>query len=166
MKKKVSLFLALMLAATTGHAELKVAYVNIGKVFEKSPQAAKAKTKLENEFSPREKSLSSQVKDIKALEEKMGRDASVMGEEERRRLEKEIYDKKRDATRLQQELGEDFSMRRNEELGNIQKLVAEVIRGLAKEEAYDLVLVEGVMFANDQIDITNKVLQKLESSAQ
>lgn len=166
MKNRISLFLILMLVAGVSHAELKIGFVNVTKVLEKAPQAAKAKTRLETEFSPRDKALVSQQKEIKTLEEKLGRDSAVMGDEERRRIEKEILDKKRDAARAQQEFSEDFNMRRNEELGNLQKRIVEAVRALAKEESFDLLLTEGVIYANDQIDVTSRVQQKLETLSQ
>jgi outer membrane protein len=166
MKNRISLFLMLMLVAGVSHAELKIGFVNVAKVLEKAPQAAKAKTRLETEFSPRDKALVSQQKEIKTLEEKLGRDSAVMGEEERRRIEKDILDKKRDAQRAQQEFSEDFNMRRNEELGNLQKRIVEAVRALAKEESFDLLLTDGVIYANDQIDVTARVQQKLETLSQ
>ncbi|AMK75064.1 hypothetical protein A1342_01955 [Methylomonas methanica] len=166
MKNRISLFLMLMICAGVSHAELKIGFVNVAKVLEKAPQAAKAKTRLETEFSPRDKALVSQQKEIKSLEEKLGRDTAVMGEEERHRIEKDILDKKRDAARAQQEFSEDFNMRRNEELGNLQKRIVEAVRALAKEESFDLLLTDGVIYANDQIDVTSRVQQKLETLSQ
>ncbi|MBD9356693.1 OmpH/Skp family outer membrane protein [Methylomonas albis] len=166
MKNRISLFLMLMICAGVSHAELKIGFVNVAKVLEKAPQAVKAKTRLETEFSPRDKTLVSQQKEIKSLEEKLGRDTAVMGEEERHRIEKDILDKKRDAARAQQEFSEDFNMRRNEELGNLQKRIVEAVRALAKEESFDLLLTDGVIYANDQIDVTSRVQQKLETLSQ
>lgn len=166
MKNRISLFLMLMICAGVSHAELKIGFVNVAKVLEKAPQAVKAKTRLETEFSPRDKTLVAQQKEIKTLEEKLGRDTAVMGEEERHRIEKDILDKKRDAARAQQEFSEDFNMRRNEELGNLQKRIVEAVRALAKEESFDLLLTDGVIYANDQIDVTSRVQQKLETLSQ
>ncbi|MCQ8180265.1 OmpH family outer membrane protein [Methylomonas sp. SURF-1] len=166
MKNRISLFLMLMIFAGVGHAELKIGFVNVAKVLEKAPQAAKAKTRLETEFSPRDKALVAQQKEIKTLEEKLSRDSAVMSEDERRRLEKDVLDKKRDAARAQQEFSEDFNMRRNEELGNLQKRIVEAVRALAKEESFDLLLTDGVIYANDQIDVTSRVQQKLETLSQ
>lgn len=166
MKNRISLFLMLMLVAGVSHADLKIGFVNIAKVLEKAPQAAKAKTRLETEFSPRDKVLVSQQKEIKTMEERLTRDSSVMGESERRNLEKEIMDKKRDAVRAQQEFSEDFNMRRNEELGNLQKRIVEAVRQLAKEESFDLLLTEGVIYSNEEIDVTSRIQQKLETLSQ
>lgn len=163
MKKRVSLFLTLLLVANVSYAELKIGFVNVAKVLEKAPQAEKAKKRLEQEFSPRDKHLVSQGKEIKKLEEKLSRDASVMGESERRKLERDIIAKKREAKRSQQEFSEDFNMRRNEELGKLQRRIIEAIRALAKDEKFDLLLTEGVIFANPQIDVTEQVQKKLVS---
>jgi outer membrane protein len=166
MKSRISLFLMLMLVAGVSHADLKIGFVNVAKVLEKAPQAAKAKSRLETEFSPRDKALVSQQKEIKTLEDKLNRDSAVMGEDERRKLEKDVVEKKRDAARAQQEFSEDFNLRRNEELGNLQKRIVEAVRALAKEESFDLLLTDGVIYANDQIDVTSRVQQKLETLSQ
>jgi outer membrane protein len=165
MKIRISLFFLLILVAGYSHAELKIGYVDLGKVMEKSPQAAKAKTRLENEFSSRIKTLKSQGKELQNLEDKLNKDAAIMSEEERRKLEKDVLDKRRDAARAQQELSEDMNLRRNEEMGNLQKHLFEVVKSLAKEESYDL-LITDVLYVNEQLDVTNRVLQKLETIAQ
>jgi outer membrane protein len=166
MKSRISFFLMLMLVAGVSHADLKIGFVNIAKVLEKAPQAAKAKSRLETEFKPRDQELVSQQKEIKTMEERLNRDSAVMSEKEKHNLEKDIMDKKREAVRKQQEFSEDFNMRRNEELGNLQKRIVEAVRQLAKEESFDLLLTEGVIYSNDEIDVTNRIQQKLEALGQ
>ncbi|NOT86478.1 MAG: OmpH family outer membrane protein [Methylococcaceae bacterium] len=163
MKKKSALFLGLMFAANLCAAELKIGFVNVPKVLEKAPQAESAKKRLEKEFSPRDKALVSQQKEIQSLEEKMAKDAAVMSESERRNLEKDLAGKQREAKRAQQEFSEDFNMRRNEELGKLQRRIVEVIRALAKDDGYDLLLTDGVIFAADQLDVTAQVQKRLTS---
>ena len=163
MKTKIALFLGLLLTANVSFAELKVGFVNIPAVLEKAPQAEKAKKRLEQEFSPRDKQLVSQQKEIQSMEEKMSRDASVMSDSEKRNLEKDVLNKKRDAKRAQQEFSEDFNVRRNEELGKLQRRIVEAIREIAKDQSFDLLLTDGVIYANDQIDITNQVQKKLST---
>jgi outer membrane protein len=161
MKTKIALFLSLLLTANISYADLKIGFVNIPAVLEKAPQAEKAKKRLEKEFSPRDKQLVAQQKEIQTLEEKMTRDGSVMGDSERSNLEKDILNKKRDAKRSQQEFSEDFNVRRNDELGKLQRRIVEAIRGIAKDQGFDLLLTDGVIYANEQIDITAQVQQKL-----
>ncbi|MGZ8518439.1 MAG: OmpH family outer membrane protein [Chitinophagaceae bacterium] len=161
MKIKIAVFLGLLLTANASFADLKIGFVNIPAVLEKAPQAEKAKKRLEQEFSPRDKQLVAQQKEIQNLEEKMSRDASVMGDSERSNLEKNILNKKRDAKRSQQEFSEDFNASRNEELGKLQRRIVEAVRAIAKDEDYDLLLTDGVIYAKPEFDITAQVQQKL-----
>jgi outer membrane protein len=163
MKKRVSLFLALLLAANVSYAEIKIGFVNVARVLEKAPQAEKAKKRLEKEFSPRDKHLVSQGKEIKKLEEKLNRDASVMGESERIKLERDIIAKRREAKRSQQEYSEDLNMRNNEEFRKLQRRIFEAVKILAKDEKFDLILTDGVIHASPAIDITEQVQKKLLS---
>lgn len=163
MKTKIALFLGLLLAANVSYADLKIGFVNIPAVLEKAPQAEKAKKRLEQEFSPRDKQLVAQQKEIQSMDEKMTKDAAVMGESARANLEKEILNKKRDAKRAQQEFSEDFNVRRNEELGKLQRRIVEAIREIAKDQNFDLLLTDGVIYSSDKIDITSQVQQKLST---
>jgi outer membrane protein len=105
--------------------------------------------------------LVAQQKEIESMAEKTSKDAAVMGKSEQAKLEKDISIKKRDAQRAQQEFSQDFNVRRNEELGKLQSHIVEVIRGIAKDQSFDLLLTEGVIYAGEQIDVTAQVQQKL-----
>ena len=163
MKTKIALFLGLLLAANVSYADLKIGFVNIPAVLEKAPQAEKAKKRLEQEFSPRDKQLVAQQKEIQSMDERMAKDAAVMGESARANLEKDILNKKRDAKRAQQEFSEDFNARRNEELGKLQRRIVEAIREIAKAQNFDLLLTDGVIYASEKIDVTSQVQQKLST---
>ena len=161
MKKKIALFLGLLFVANVSYADLKIGFVNIPAVLEKAPQAEKAKKRLEQKFSPRDKQLVAQQKEIQGMEEKLTRDASVMSDSEKANLEKDIMNKKRDAKRSQQEFSEDFNASRNEELGKLQRRIVEAVRAIASDEKYDLLLTDGVIYAKPDFDITAQVQQKL-----
>ena len=163
MKTKIALFLGLLLAANVSYADLKIGFVNIPAVLEKAPQAEKAKKRLEQEFSPRDKQLVAQQKEIQSMDDRMTKDVAVMGESARLNLEKDILNKKRDAKRAQQEFSEDFNVRRNEELGKLQRRIVEAIREIAKAQNFDLLLTDGVIYASDKIDVTSQVQQKLST---
>ncbi|MCF7986286.1 MAG: OmpH family outer membrane protein [Methylovulum sp.] len=163
MKTKIALFVGLLLTANVSFAELKIGFVDMRTVLEKAPQAEKATKRMEMEFSPRQKQLVAQEKDIQTKEERMARDAAVMGEAERSNLEKDILNKKRDFKRSQQELGEDFNARRNEELGKLQRRIIEASNTIAKEQHFDLLLYDGVIYSSEQVNVTAQVQQKLST---
>ncbi len=163
MKTKIALFIGLLLAANVSFADLKIGVVNIPAVLEKAPQAEKAKKRLEQEFKPRDNQLVSQQKEIQTMQEKFKKDASTMSESQRNRMETDIQNKMRDAKRSQQEFSEDFNARRNDELGKLQKRIVESIRAIAKDQEFDLILTDGVIYSSPQMDITSQLQQKLST---
>jgi len=156
------LFTAATLASTgVFAADLKIGYVNAVKVIEEAPQGEAALKKLEAEFSPRDKKIIEMQNRIKQLEQELEKSALVLKEADRRAKEHEVVVLKRDVRRLSQEFREDYNLRRNEELASLQKVVYKAIVELAKQENFDLILHEGVIYAGTKIDITEKVLKKL-----
>lgn len=163
---------AFLLAVTIGSAtvsgfaaELKIGYVNAVKVIEQAPQGEAALKKLQAEFGPRDKKLVDMQQDIKKMEEDLERNALVMKDSDRREKERQLLGLKRELRRATQEFREDYNMRRNEELAALQKIVKQVIVEIAKQENYDLILHEGTIYASSKIDITGKVLEKLNKAA-
>lgn len=142
-------------------ADTRIGIVNTAKLLKEAPQAETARKKLESEFAPRDAKIVDLQKLIKTLEDKLSKDAAVMSDAARKKQEREIVSKKRDAKRVREEFTEDFNFRRNEEIGKLQKLVSETILSLAKENKYDIILNESVIYASEQVDITVDVLKRL-----
>ncbi len=166
MMRKITLFgmLALFLVTMNGaaFAASKIAYVEVGKVLQESPQVKAVKEKIRKEFSKRDDQLVSEQKKLRKLKEKLQRDASIMSEAEGKRLERDIIARTRKLKNAQSEFQEDLALRQNEELGKLRKVIAEVIVKVAKKGGYDLVLESGVVWANDKVNITKQVLQELK----
>ena len=162
MIKSLRIFvLSLLVLPLTALAEVKVGFVNTAKLMEEAPQAKSASKQMETEFAPREKELISLQREIKQMEDKIARDGAVMSESERSKSERKLLNQKRDLKRSQDEFREDLNIRRNELLAQLRKELNDTIVALAKEENFDLVLFEGVVFASDRIDITDAVLERL-----
>jgi len=140
----------------------KIGAVNAIRVLEKSPQADTARKMIEDEFSPRDKELIAEQKSIKELEDKFKKDRAIMSEQESSKLEREIISKKRDLKRKQDEFREDLNYRRNEEMVKIQKEIIKSIQQVAKDNNYDLVLSEGVLYASPKIDMSGLVIEYLK----
>lgn len=145
--------------------DFKVGFVNAAVLLDKAPQAEAARKKLETEFSAREKDLVTQQKKVQEMETKLSRDAATMSDTEQRKLERDLTSRKRELKNAQDEFRDDLNIRRNEELGKLQRSVYEVIVALAKQEKYDMIVGDGVIYASEQVDITDKVLQQLKSGS-
>lgn len=153
---------SLMAAAGVSAQDVRVGVVNAVKVLEAAPQAEQARQQLEKEFAPRDRQLVAAQKDLKTLEDRLAKDAAIMSEAERNRLERDILNKRRELKREQDEFRDDLNFRRNEEFGKIQRLVVEAIQTVAKQQNYDLIVGEGVIYASDRVDISDQVIEMLK----
>jgi outer membrane protein len=143
-------------------AEMKIGFVDTVKLLESAPQAKSAQSKIESEFAPREKELVALQREIKKLEDDLARDSAVMSESERTKKERNILSKRRDLKRSQDEFRDDLNIRRNEVLAKLQKDMYQAVVELAKEQKFDLILSQGVVYSSDKVDITESVLKKLK----
>ncbi|MFT7235355.1 MAG: outer membrane protein [Methylophagaceae bacterium] len=144
-------------------AELKIGVVNAAAVMEQSPQKTRALARLEKEFASRSKVIESKAKTLRTKQEKLVKDSAIYSATELKNKERTIVSEQRDIKRLQDEYSEDLSIRRNEELRKLEKEIAQTIVKLAEKESYDLVVYQGVIFASDRVDITDKVLTLLKA---
>ena len=142
--------------------DLKLGVIDIARVLEESPQATEARNTLQKEFSPREQRLIDTQQKIRNLEEQLGRDGAIMSEHERTKLERNILSKKRDFKRNQDEFRDDLNFKRNEILEKLQHDLVTSIREFAKSEGFDILFAEGVIYADESLNITETMLQKLK----
>jgi outer membrane protein len=142
-------------------AEAKIGFVDTAKLMEAAPQVKSAQTKIESELRP-EKRNSALQQEIRALEDRMSRDGSVMSETESSKLERDVLAKRRDLKRSQEEFRDDLNIRRNEVLAKLQKDIYDVVVAFAKEQNFDLILTQGVVYSSGKVDVTESVLKKLK----
>jgi len=168
MKLKIArnLFPALLVslaAVPAVHGEdYKIGAVNSVRIWEQSPQAENLRAQIEKEFAPRDRQLVADQKKLKEMEDRLAKDAAIMSEQERSNLERSIIEARRDLKRNQDEFREDLTFRRNEEMAKIQREVIEAIQTVAKENNYDVVLLEGVIYASPKVDMTQLVIDYLK----
>jgi outer membrane protein len=155
------LIAAILMYSAGAGAETKIGFVDTAKLMEAAPQVKAAQAKIESEFAPREKELVALQQQIRKLEDKMSRDGSVMSETQTSKLEREVLAKRRDLKRSQEEFRDDLNIRRNEVLSKLQKEIYNVVVAFAKEQKFDLILTQGVVYSSDKVDVTESVLKKL-----
>ncbi len=156
--------LTLALALTPALAELKLGFVNGQRVVNESPQAKRAKQKLEKEFEKRDQELQQLSKRLQTMQENLEKNGVTMAEGERRTKEREFNELNREFQRKQREFREDLNLRQNEEMAAIFERANRVIKQIAEAEKFDLIVQEAVYFS-PRIDITEKVIKALSSDS-
>jgi len=151
------------LAFFTAQAEeFRVGFVNTDRIFREANTAKAAQTKLEQEFSKREKELVDIGNTLKSNSEKLERDAPTLSDSQRTTRQKQLADQDREFQRKRREFQEDLNARKNEELQQVLEKANKVVKQVAESEKYDLILQEAV-YINPKHDITDKVIKVINS---
>lgn len=156
-----SIALAAPLAAQA--EEFRAGFVNTDRLFREANAAKAAQGKLEQEFAKREKELLEMGNSLKSASEKFERDAPTMAESQRQARQRQLVDQDRDFQRKRREFQEDLSARKNEELSQVLERANKVVKQVAEQEKYDVILQEAV-YINPKHDITDKVLKALNGA--
>jgi outer membrane protein len=152
--------MSVLLPAAQAQESVRIGYVNTERILRDAAPAKAAQQKLEAEFSKRDKELQEMGARLKALSERLDRDAAVINDSERSRRQREFSDLDKEFQRKQREFREDLNQRRNEELAQVVERANRVIKQIAEQEKYDFILQDAV-FASPRVDITDKVLRTL-----
>ena len=133
--------------------EFKAGFVNTDRIFREANTAKAAQAKLEQEFSRREKELVDMGNSLKSATEKFEREAPTMAESQRTARQRQLVDQDREFQRKRREFQEDLGARKNEELGQVLERANRVVKQVAEQEKYDVILQEAV-YINPKHDIT------------
>jgi len=154
----------LLLAFSVQAQEFKIGFVNTDRLFREANSAKAAQTKLEQEFSRREKELVTAGETLKSASEKYEREAPTLSESQRNTRQRQLADQDRDFQRKRREFQEDLNARKNEELQAVLDRANRVVKQVAEAEKYDVILQEAVYF-NPKHDITEKEMKARNAGA-
>ena len=163
--KLVAAAALVVLAAGGAQAqEMKIGFVNSDRVLREATLAKAAQSRLETEFSKRQKDGEDAATRLKTAADKLDKDAPTLSEAERTRRQRELVDQDRELQRKRREFQEDLNQRRNEELASVVERANKVVKTIYESEKYDLILQgEQVIFAGPRVDITDKVIKALNA---
>lgn len=155
------LLVGLLLVSSQSFAEeIKIGFVDIPYLIDEAPQSKAASSRLETEFAPRQDLIKSQKARIDEISTQLENDA--LDDDERVNLERELRKIERRVKRNEQEFREDLNIQKNQEFKQVRVSVLDAIASFARLHDYDLILSDGVLFANKRIDVTKQVLLELQ----
>lgn len=152
-------------AAVAAHAqEARIAAVDSDRILRESAPAKAAQTKLEQEFSRRDRDLQDMAQKLKSMSDNLDKNGASMSATERQQRQRDLAQLDTDFQRKQREFREDLNQRRNEELAGVLDKANKVIRQIAEQQHYDLVVQEAV-YVSPRINITDQVLKALATGS-
>lgn len=141
---------------------MRIGFVNTDRLLREAAPAKAAQTKLEQEFSKREKEIDDAGQALASASERFEREALTMSESQRTARQRQLVDQDRDFQRRRREFQEDLNARKQEELQQILDRANRVVRQIAESEKYDAIFQEAV-YINPRLDITDKVIKALDN---
>lgn len=140
----------------------KIGFVNVPEIMAKAPQAVAARHELRKEFKPREKQLNDLRSEIQKEGENLKRNAAAMSAERKKNAEQDLLKKEVAFNSDLKSFRKDFASKRDALLKGLQKRISDVILHIAKRDHYDMIMGEGVVYANDRVNLTKRVLDELK----
>lgn len=144
--------------------EARIAAVNSDRILRESAPAKAAQTKLEAEFAKRDKDLQDMAQRLKAMSDSLDKSGTALSAADRAQKQRDLSQLDSDFQRKQREFREDLNQRRNEELAAVLDRANKVIKQIAEQQHYDLIVQEAV-YVSPRIDITDQVLKALAAAS-
>jgi len=143
----------------------KIAYVSVEKILTEAPQVQAVNDSMLERFGGRKTELQEMEKEINEMQENYKRNELVMTEDKLNELKNSVIAKIQEFKQKEAVLQQEVATVRNQELAVLQQSVRSIIEDIAKAEKYDLILTsEGVAYANEKLDISNKVLERMKEA--
>ena len=141
---------------------LKIGYIDTDQVVNNLPQYQQNVDRLSNEFEPKKQELLDLLNHIELLRAKI---IIINESENKENLQRELSK----LTSLEESFKQEtefwqvtMNNRKVELIQKIERLINNTINELAISESYDLILYENAAFVSDKVNITNKVIERIQ----
>jgi outer membrane protein len=150
---------ALLSLVKLGSAQTKLAVINLQQAVLGSAEIKKANTDMQAKYKPRTDQLEQLQKELAGISQQLQNNSGRLTPQAEADLQADGQRKQRDAQRIQEDLQADVDRERNEILTEATKKMQEVVKKIADEKGYDLVIdVTTAIFYKAALDITNDAI--------
>ena len=160
--KFLVLFFIMICSNGTLFAAGKIGFVDMETLINNSPQIRKAQSTISVEFEVQYSDIEQKESDLKRLEDRITKDGAIMSLSELSNLQERARILDRQVRRAKEDLKDAISIRNNQVLNDIQKDLNEIVTQYAKDNGYDAILINAILYVSDDMDITQEILQILK----
>jgi outer membrane protein len=147
---------------------IKIAVIDTEKILLSSQTGKKALADLKKLQEQKEGEIRVKAQELKDLQTKISEGRLSLAQDKLADLGKQYEEKEITLRRFQDDATRELNKRRDEILGQIDQRVMPVINQAGKEMGYTLIFRKfesGLIYADEAIDITNAIIQRLDSAA-
>ena len=153
------LTLALFLFAGLASSQTKVAVINMQRAVLESDEIKKASDAMETKFKPRQQDIEKLQRDLQNIQQQLQAGAGKLTQQAEADLTAQGQKKQRDLQRLSEDLQADVDRDRNDVLSKSTQKMQEVVKKLAEEKGYDVVVdVSNTVYFKPALEITAEAL--------
>ncbi|PWU03774.1 MAG: hypothetical protein C5B51_18265 [Terriglobia bacterium] len=150
---------ALLSISAIASAQNKIAVINLQRAVLDSAEIKKASAEMEARYKPRANQLEQLQKELASISQNLQTNAGKLTPQAEADLQSQGQRKQREAQRIQEDLQADVDRERNEILSRSTQKMTEVVKKIAEEKSYDLVVdVSNTVFFKPALEITNDAI--------
>jgi len=153
-----------LLSFSTWAESVKIGYIDTQRVINNLPQYQQSVDKISKEFEPKKQELLDLFKHIELLRKKVN---AINNTEKKENLQIELTKLASLEESFKQETEfwqETMNTKKIELLQKIELLINNTINEFAISENYDLILYENAAYVSDEINITDKVIERIQNN--
>ncbi len=152
---RLSLVAACLAFGVTASAQTKVAVINIQKAVVDTAEIKKAQTELETKYRPRQEQMEKLQKEIQSLQQQLQNLQGKLTPQAEQDMVAQGQKKQRDLQRISEDLQTEVDRERNEILGRTGQRMTDVVKKLAEEKGFDVVVeATNTVYFKTALDIT------------
>lgn len=137
--------------------QTKIAVINLQRAVLESAEIKKASTELETRFKPRQQSMEKLQKDLQTIQQQLQTMAGKLTQQAEADLTAQGQRKQRELQRLSEDLQADVDRERNEILGKSSQRMQEIVKKLAEEKGFDVVVdISNTVYFKPALEITTE----------
>ncbi|HKV12697.1 MAG TPA: OmpH family outer membrane protein [Thermoanaerobaculia bacterium] len=147
---------------------IKIAVIDTEKILLSSQTGKKALADLKKLQEAKEGEIRAKAQELKELQTKISEGRLSLAQDKLADLGKQYEEKEINLRRFQDDATRELNKKRDEILGQIDQRVMPVINQAGKEMGYTLIFRKfesGLIYADEAIDITNAIIQRLDGAA-
>ena len=151
-----------LLSFSTWAESVKIGYIDTQRVVNNLPQYQQSVDKISKEFEPKKQELLDLFKHIELLRKKIN---IINNSENKENLQIELskLSSLEESFKKETEFWQDtMNNKKIELLQKIELLINTTINEIAISENYDLILYQNAAFVSDEVNITRKVIEKIQ----
>ena len=163
----VACLLCAGIASAQDASPAKIGVINVGRLLEESAAGQAALLRLRNLREQKEAEATAQEEEIKSLRDRINEGSLSLSEERLTVMRKELEDNVISYQRFQDDAQRDFQKLQVDIFDDIQRQVMPVITAAGEEFGYTMIFNKfesGLVFAVEEIDVTDMILQRFNST--